>query len=437
MSLIISLIAAVVLAVIAWRDRTWGIALVLFALPTYLVRFSVLGIPVTMLELLILTLFVVYIASRATRSETKKRLRATRSLASTAAATYNRYRFEIWGALVLVVAGIISLIITPDLRAGAGVFKAYILEPILLFIVILGSISTTKQVRQLFWALGLSAVVISLIVAVQYFTGWGIPEPWHDFPGRRAVGLYGFPNAVGLYIAPILTAFIGLLLHVRFFTRKNVLWILMIILLMGFSLIASQVEGAIIAAAAGVGVMLLFTRWRWWAIGAAVLGGVIAFAYEPSRELLLFQDVSGDVRLALWHGTWSLLSDRPWFGAGLGAFPIVYDIYRLPSHVELLQYPHNLFLNFWVELGILGLLWIVGTCVLFITTAIKTISRSHGYSIVLLGILTCLLVYGIVDVPYFKNDLSVLFWFWLALLSLFAHKKITSPSDTSKLATKK
>ncbi|MFH1425998.1 MAG: O-antigen ligase family protein [Candidatus Kerfeldbacteria bacterium] len=395
-----SLIAAAVLVAISTKHRLWGVAFVLLLLPTYLVRFELFGLlPMTMLEVLILTLFVVFLV------QDRSSLRAPS-------------RIEWWYVAValLVIAGVFGMIVTPDLRAGAGIFKAYILEPILYFFVFIHTVKSKEDLRLCFWALGISAFVVALAAGAQYATGWGIPDPWHDLPDRRATAFYGYPNAVGLYIAPILTLFIGLLFHVKFFTKSNVLFVLSLILFLLFALIAARVEGAFIAVAAGTVVMALFSKWRWWAIALAVAGVAVGFLFEPVREILLFQDVSGDVRLALWEGTINLLKAQPVFGAGLAAFPMVYDIYRLPSHVELLLYPHNLFLNFWVELGVLGLAWIVSVLVLVAAKSVRAIKRSDGYTAVLLGVMACFLVYGLVDVPFFKNDLAVLFWTWLGVL---------------------
>lgn len=417
----LAIFCAVFTAYLSWRKPVWGVALVLFLLPTYLLRFSLLGIPFTVLEFMILTLFSVYliqkIASRQSISKKDGGQCCCKSI-------YANNKYEILGIALFLAAGVLSLIVSPDPRAGAGVFKAYMIEPILFFIVFINTIKTKKELRMVFWALGLSAALLSLMVAIQYFTGWGIPDPWHDWPDRRATGPYGFPNAVGLYIAPILTAFIGLLLHAKFFTRQNVLWVLMMILLMVFALIAARVEGAVVAVTTGVFFMLLFTKWRWWAVGVGAVGLGILFAYEPTRQILLFQDVSGDVRLALWRGTKNLISAQPLFGAGLGAFPIVYDIYRLPSHVELLVYPHNIFLNFWVELGALGLAWLLGTLMTFFYLTKKIAKSADGYHLVLAGVMVCVLVYGLVDVPYFKNDLAIMFWTWLGVLTLFIRKRI-------------
>lgn len=443
---LIALLSGFGFGLLTWRNRVLAVSLLVLLLPTYLVRFTFFGIPMTLLEIFILVLFFVWLAqcifrvyllvprplAPAARGALPQHagdsVRSSAKPSVLPDVSYGKHaKIIMLFIIVFVLAGIFGLITTPELRAGAGVFKAYIIEPVLFFIVLINTIKTKKDIQGIMIALAISATAIAVITCVQYVTGWAIPDPWHDFPARRATALYGYPNAVGLYIAPIVTLTIGLLVFGKTTLKKNyqstAVLVIMILLMLG-ALGAARVEGAFIAVAAGILVMLLLTKWRWVAVGVAVVTTVLLFSIESTRDVLLFQDTSGDVRLALWSGTKNLLSAQPLFGSGLAGFPDTYDVYRLPSHVELLQYAHNIFLDFWVQLGLLGLLWIVSTLSLFFRTAGKLFQSSKEYVGPLIGVMTAVVVYGLVDVPYFKNDLSVLFWTWFGLLfALFLIKK--------------
>jgi hypothetical protein len=70
-------------------------------------------------------------------------------------------------------------------------------------------------------------------------------------------------------------------------------------------------------------------------------------------------------------------------------------------------------LNFWLETGLLGLVCFA----LLIFFSMKNYARKPsaiklGASLFLISVI----VHGMVDAPYFKNDLSVLFWFALTLI---------------------
>jgi O-antigen ligase len=87
------------------------------------------------------------------------------------------------------------------------------------------------------------------------------------------------------------------------------------------------------------------------------------------------------------------------------------------------MYPHNILLNFWVELGIAGMLlfiWIIGKYFWWGFKILKNkLSLENKYLVLgLIGAMTVIVVHGLVDVPYFKNDLSCLFWILIAMLSL-------------------
>ena len=48
------------------------------------------------------------------------------------------------------------------------------------------------------------------------------------------------------------------------------------------------------------------------------------------------------------------------------------------------------------------------------------ISKERYVILGLMGAMVTIIVHGLVDVPYFKNDLSVLFWILIAMLSLIS-----------------
>ena len=90
--------------------------------------------------------------------------------------------------------------------------------------------------------------------------------------------------------------------------------------------------------------------------------------------------------------------------------------------VEIYLYPHNIFLNFWSELGMAGALlfiWIIGKY-LFLSLRLsqKLKSQNEPEKYLALGLFAAMIVviiHGLVDVPYFKNDLAAMFWIIIAL----------------------
>lgn len=384
----------------------WGLFFIVLCLPTYVIRFSFYSIPTTFFEIVLL-LFFLYASALLIQKK-------NRSLVQSALQQYPL--FYCWGALFIIIGGI-AVFFAPNFLAALGIYKAYIVEPVLFAAISLVIIRSQKDVVFLCTALSLSAFFIAVTAIIQYVTGIGIPEPWNLFPDRRATSIYGYPNAVGLFLTPILCILTSIVLFEKNLSQKTTQWYLVVVLLSFFALFASRSDAGIVTSIATIIILLFFTRFRYAAILIFVLLFLCIALLSPLQEILFFQDVSGDVRRTLFVSTFSGLLQEPVTGAGLAAFPEFYDRYREPAHQELLEYAHNSVLDFWAQLGLAGLLWYLATYIGIGIFLIHSLQRKIYKNAHLIGTFLCVYgIYGLVDVPYFKNDLSILFWFFLALL---------------------
>jgi O-antigen ligase len=124
------------------------------------------------------------------------------------------------------------------------------------------------------------------------------------------------------------------------------------------------------------------------------------------------------VRSEMWTESWRMIKDHYVLGAGLGGYQELMKNYHQKNYIEIYLYPHNIFLNFWSEIGIFGLLAFLGILFWYYKRALikqKDDLRFKIYDlrdlrILLAAAMTVVVVHGLVDVPYFKNDLSVFFW---------------------------
>jgi O-antigen ligase len=122
--------------------------------------------------------------------------------------------------------------------------------------------------------------------------------------------------------------------------------------------------------------------------------------------------------LELCRVTLRMLRDHPLFGVGISGFAAGIAPYWNPQHQDRFIYPHNLLLNFWVETGILGVIAFGWLMIQAFRVTWRGWREDREWGPLHLGVLLALIgviVHGLVDVPYWKNDLSFEFWVLLAL----------------------
>ncbi len=384
----------------AWKDRRLGLSLVAAALPTYLLRFSVGPIPFTLLETLILTLVGVWIA----RGDWKRVASIPRPW--------------LYGMGGLLAAAILATAIAPDLRGALGALRAYFIEPALLFLVAATTLKTEADRRALIaWFVG-GAAFASLVGVFQFATGMGIPIPW-DLE-RRVTGPFPYPNALGLYAGP--AAILAVLFAARETGKARLAWAAGALLCFT-GIVLAQSEAAVGSVLAMLFLASLFSKpWRRISLVATAAGFLLVVSVSPLRnfamEKLSLHDRSGDVRRMQWSETWEMLKTRPVFGAGLNGYPAALVPFHRRPDIEIFQYPHTMVLNVWTELGLAGFAACAGLFAL-VWAALRRAQKDRWSDTAAVAVLLAfggMLIHGLVDVPYFKNDLSALTWLLLALL---------------------
>ncbi len=399
----------------AWRRPVWG-ALVVFALlPTYQWRFQISGLPSTVLEIVLCA---------AVGGAALHWLQQRSPWPRLGSLAY-------WAGGAWLVIGLGGVGVATDHLQALGLFRAYILEPLLL-IPLFVALAQDAQARKYFTHLVSIQLFVFGLVAIGQRFGWAASlAPWNAESPVRMTSLFAYPNAAALYAAPLAAYVLGCWLAFRkqIAGWERALWI--IGTFSGVVVCALAVSRGALLALGFVAILAgtwSVRRWLWWGLCACALVGLLVFPVTRNQltRIVTTKDTSADVRTVLWQGTWSMLRDRPIVGAGLGAFPTVYNQYRLPKHVELLQYPHNLFLNVWSELGLAGLFFTLGIIFWLSTSLFMQLRRREAWAVGVLLAWVTLFIHGLVDVPFFKNDLAILtvVLFVLALRVPQLHNKI-------------
>jgi len=416
---------------LAWRDRFKALLILTVLLPSYIIRTAILNIPVTFLELMIVGLFLIWIIRE--RQYPWLLLRHGLSRVNPLPLTY---RLAI---TVILLAATVSVFVSPDHIASWGLWKAYFLEPLMLFLIVMHTVRLPAQVYDLIDILGLIALLLFPLALYQQLTGQMIPvEFWADPTTRRITTIFGYPNANSLLLAPIVALYGGYLLK-RESIGKTIYKILVIA--SGLAIIFwARTDGALLALVI-TAIYLIATKIRYKKIFLSlIIMLAIASGYwlwqQPSTQTqwhristnqLALDSSSVEIRINQWRETWQLLQTQPFLGSGLVGYQTNLEPWHKNPFLEIFLYPHNIFFNFWVELGLVGLfgfLWLGW----LITQSLGTKKADPWLSVMLGASWLTLLIHGLVDVPYFKNDLSVLFWLLVALTLITANSQESAPS---------
>jgi hypothetical protein len=419
---------------LAWKNFRLAIILFIIFLPTYLIRFQVGPLPSTALELTFGALFLVWFVKYGRQDW--KQIRAISK----------RHMWFFIALDLFFLASVASIFVSDMPIPSLGEWRAYFLEPMILFLILVGrTVIPTESAHADEWrnplnsevkgsldfarddrtqridfydlilALALSTLSISVYAIIQKFTGWGIATPeWASEATRRVTAFFSSPNAVGLYLAPVAMLLL-LIIWKKSKERGLIFWLLNIVCLLSLAAIFfTKSQGTWVGLAAGVLVFLFFVGYKKVALAMAVLGIIFSLVTPSMRQAVLFQDQANQNRLRLWGYSWEFLSRSPQnfiLGAGVRQFfRKVQKPYYDKIVMERLIYPHNIFINFWTEIGLPGMLAAVTILgyIFYLANKIRKSDKLAGA--VLLGALTVLVAHGLVDVPYFKNDLAFLFW---------------------------
>ena len=398
------LVIAVAIGFLAYKKPAYAVGLTILMLPTYLFRSYIYFLPFTFLEVCIWILAAGYLIGLFKRNEFKDK-----KLIS--------YRPQIF---FILLASTVAIFISPGLASAAGLWKAYFVQPILFFAVFVNVIKTKKDQEIILWSLGLVATVIATIAIYQKFTGWGIFEPgWTGPNNRRVTSLFTSPNAVGLFLAPVMTIYFGWLLSEIKNLKKSLIKIFVIAL--GLTAIVFTIsQGTWLGLLVAFTFMAFFGWNKKITTTVVVLGTVLILITPVTREKIwptvTLQDASGQNRLELWSLASDSLLQNPISGNGLLGFATIQNANRDPLKIEPLLYPHNIILNFWTEIGLLGLVAFSWLVVKFFRRGFKKVKENKWLILGVMAAMITVMVHGFIDVPYFKNDLAVLFWIIIALI---------------------
>ncbi|HEV2124928.1 MAG TPA: O-antigen ligase family protein, partial [Chloroflexota bacterium] len=337
-------------------------------------------------------------------------------------------------ALLLVLGGISSTLAADYPRLALRELRTLIVEPAIFYVVARSALHGRRDAGRLALMLIAASTVAAVLAIVQGLVGAGLVAAEGV---TRATALYPSPNHLGLVLGKAVPLAIagGVYLRGRL---QQVLGIAGCVCLIAVFLTFSR--GAWLATAIALAVVLMprlrdfaasHRKADWLGLALAlplVLAGLL-FALRFERFSSLFSAAgTGLLRVHLWGSALRMALDHPLLGVGLDQFLYHYprymhaDAWREPN----LSHPHNLLLDFWLRLGLVGLIALVWAATVFVRSLLRVNEAApdpdqgqlRWLKSSAAGMAVAFVLHGLVDNSYFLIDLAYMVWVMLLIAEL-------------------
>lgn len=356
----------------------------ILAMPLYLLRFSLAGIHTNVFEILALVCVAWFFIQR-------------RSF-KIALRDYKTYFMPVG---LIMIGLFVSTLLNDEYRTGFGIIKGWFVIPLIFAWVVI----ETLRPEKIFQAIYQSVFLVASASLVYFITGE------LTFDGRLQA-FYNSPNFLAMYLAP--AVIIGSRLwenNKKYYTLS--LTLILLVLYLTFS------YAAWIAVFLAIVTRLVFEKREFFrnkkiAMILALILVVFLLQLGTSKMngLLRMEERSSfSSRMMIWSAAGKIISDNPVWGIGPGNFQDKYLEYQkyFPPYLEwAVPQPHNIFLAFWLQAGLTGLIGFL-TLLFF---WFKNLWKENKKEIQITSglIMIYIILHGLFDTTYFKNDLAVVFW---------------------------
>ncbi len=317
--------------------------------------------------------------------------------------------------LFFLAVGLLSLLAAERQGVALRELRTVVVEPVLLFALVTRAVATPQEARRIADGLILAGVCAALWGIGQFALGQDIITAEGVWRARAA---YPSPNNLGLFLERTLPVAMALALGSPRWRDRGLYALAVVVTGIGLALTFSR------GAWLGAGVALLFLgllggRRMFVAVVALWAVGLLALVplgrVERFASLFDLQEGTTFLRLKLWQAALRMALDHPLQGVGLDNFLYKYPDYRLPEAwaEPNLSHPHNLILDWWLRLGVLGLVALAALLLDFFRRAIRVLGAADaGARVLAAGLaasMVAALVHGLIDNSYFLVDLATVF----------------------------
>lgn len=444
-------------AVLVYKSTRTSVLLLSLFFPLYLIRVEIAGMPLYFIEGLIV-ISAVPVFYRLLRGDhevlekgtVSKLLYLAKSPFLAKKKPFQEFVKSPFLPIVLFVVGaLIGAAIVPNesYKHALGILKSWVTIPLIYFFILYRTIKTKEDIQVVIYSYVASAFILSIIALFQAVSGQYVTID------ARVSGPFHSANYLAMYIAPALV-FTGVrvlqtFIHrpfesasIRWNSFERRIYLSGIVSILLLALILTQSYGGIVGVFITIFFYIVYEKFKTKDKGSRsfltklivfigviiVLGAslVAMLNIEKFQNLVKIDEhTSISTRLEIWEVGGKLIQESPLLGIGLGEYESNYankatELLGREPYEPARLHSHNLYMETWLNAGLIGIIafmWIIiGTFIHIKKTATYLSVELQQIMVAISMMLVYILLHGFIDVPFWKNDLALLFWLIIGVL---------------------
>lgn len=382
--------------------------LVIFCMPLYLVRVTIFDLPTNAFE--VLAIAAVFFWGIKNRKSWRNDF-------------FYLPKFLLISLGLILFGLLLSLFFNNSYTVGFGIFKSWFVIPLLFSYALYSSLQKENFLEKIYASLYFSSFLVSFIAIIYKISG----VVTYD---NRLQAFYSSPNYLAMYLAPGI--FFGIYFLMKYKSQNNFKYIFLNLFFLICLLVALHLTysyGAWLAVFMSILITAIFTLSNKKIVFATIIFAIVfsALIFQTNTEKFsgIFSERSSIAsRITIWKSSLLMIKENPWLGIGPGNFQEKYlELQKyFPPYLEwAVPEPHNIFLAFWLQSGLLGLIgFLLLLYFVFKNLWQRTKNKKDALLVApLFMFFVYIVLHGLIDTPFWKNDFSFLFWLCVFVVPLF------------------
>ena len=291
------------------------------------------------------------------------------------------------------------------------------------FFVAKDAVDTEEKLDFVLWVLISMGALIALYAVYQYIVGVEMDAAWVDANSfditTRAYATFTNPNVLGEYLILVGSLAAGMMWKMRNWVGK--LYYTACFGLVCLGLVATGSRGAMLGLMFSAGLFVLLSEKRLIPLGIVLLL-MMPFILPASlwarlASSITMSDSSSLYRMSIYSASFDMIEHYWQTGIGIGAFNEVYPLFA--REAANAYHSHNLFLQEFIELGIVGFSILILLIVFFfqkLYSGMRVVPKRFKFLLgAAFGGFGGLLLQGLTDHLWFDYSIVLFFWCYIGL----------------------